>query len=285
MNRKHSITETTIHKASGEKAIFSEDKLRRSLLRSGASPEVIDAIITQIIARIYNGISTSEIYNIAFRLLKQRRKGPAARYKLKNAIMELGPSGFPFEQFIARIFRSMGYDTQTGQLIDGKCVRHEVDVVAMKEGEEHLIECKFHQLKGVFCDVKISLYISARFADIRQQRPAAAPQTTPPFKGWLITNTHFSKDAITYGLCAGLNLIGWDFPAKGSLKELIDQYGLHPVTSLTTLTRQEKEQLMKQKIVLCSEIAEQEALLKKMISPERLKKVKAECTYLSGKQL
>lgn len=281
---KHPSKETVIHKASGEKTFFSEDKLRRSLLRSGASPEVIDAIITQIIARLYNGISTSEIYNIAFRLLKQHRKGPAARYKLKNALMELGPSGFPFEQFIARIFRSMGYDTQTGQLIDGKCVRHEVDVVATKEGEEHLIECKFHQLKGVFCDVKISLYISARFADIRQQQPGAAPLKTHPFKGWLITNTHFSKDAITYGLCAGLNLMGWDFPAKGSLKELIDQYGLHPVTSLTTLTRQEKEQLMKQKIVLCSEIAEQEALLKKMISPERLKKVKAECDYLSGKQ-
>lgn len=279
---KRSTKETVVTKASGEKHVFSEVKLRNSLLRSGASPEVVEVIIKQIVARLYDGMPTAKIYSMAFRLLKQRKKGPAAKYKLKNAIMELGPTGFPFEQFIARVFQRMGYDTQTGRLIDGKCVHHEVDVVAWKGGEESLIECKFHQQKGICCDVKIPLYISARFADIEQQVQRRESGQIRSFKGWVVTNTHFTKDATAYGICAGLNLLGWDFPAKGSLRELIDQYGLHPVTSLTTLTRQEQQQLLEQKIVLCSELSAQETLLKHMIHEERLEKVKAECAHLCG---
>lgn len=280
---KYRSKKTLITKASGEKNVFSEEKLRNSLLHSGASPEVVDAIIAQIISRLYDGIPTSEIYGMAFRLLKRRKKGPAAKYKLKNAIMELGPTGFPFEQFIARVFQRMGFETQTGKILEGRCVQHEVDVVARKGPEQQLIECKFHQQKGIFCDVKIPLYIHSRFNDIEQQLSQTEDGKTWSFTGWVATNTHFTKDAIAYGLCAGLRLLGWDFPAKESLRELIDQYGLHPITSLTTLTQYDKQQLLEQKIVLCSELSEHEALLKKIIHEERLKRVKAECAHLAGK--
>jgi hypothetical protein len=282
MKRKYK--EMIITKASGEQHEFSEEKLRNSLLRSGASPKVVDTIIAQVISSLYNGISTAEIYAIAFRILKQRKKGPAAKYKLKNALMELGPTGFPFEQFIARVFQQLEFETQTGKLLEGKCVRHEVDVVARKGLEQHLIECKFHQQKGVCCDVKIPLYIHSRFADIEQGLSHTKEGKAWSFTGWVATNTHFTKDAITYGLCAGLRLLGWDFPAKGSLRELVDQYALHPLTCLTTLTRQEKQALLEEKIVLCSELSEHEALLKKMIRTERLEKLKLECAHLTGRQ-
>lgn len=273
-------------KASGEKHKFSEDKLRASLLRSGADKPVVDAIINQVISKLYDGISTSEIYGIAFRKLKQYKKGPAAKFKLKNAIMELGPTGFPFEQFIARIFQCLGYKIQTGVLISGKCVKHEVDVVAKKSQEHNLIECKFHQKKGIFCDVKIPLYVSARFLDIESAGGSEKEinQAPTPFKGWLITNTHFTKDAIAYGLCAGLNLIGWNFPEKGSLRELIDQYGLHPITSLTTLTRQEKLKLLERNIVLCSELITEEKVLETIIPAKRINNVHKECNQLAGQK-
>lgn len=281
----HHSKMTFITKASGEKNIFSEDKLRNSLLRSGAASKVVDDILAQIVPQLYDGITTSEIYSMAFQMLKRYRKGPAAKYKLKDAIMELGPTGFPFEQFVARIFQRIGYEVQTDMLIDGKCVRHEVDVVAQKDREKHLIECKFHRQKGIFCDVKIPLYIKARFNDIEQQLSGTEDGKAWSFKGWLVTNTHFTQDAITYGLCAGLHLLGWDFPAKGSLRALIDQYGLHPVTCLTTLTKAEKQQLLEKKIVLCSELSAHEDLLERMIRGERLKKLKAECAHLAGEKM
>jgi hypothetical protein len=276
--------ETFITKASGERHMFSEDKLRNSLLRSGASPQVIDAIMAEVIASLYDGITTAKIYGIAFRMLRQRRKGPAARYKLKNALMELGPTGFPFEQFIARVFQQLGFETQTGKLLEGKCVRHEVDVVANKGTEQQLIECKFHQQKGICCDVKIPLYIHSRFADIEARLSKTEEGKSWSFTGWVVTNTHFTKDATTYGLCAGLRLLGWDFPAKGSLRELVDQYDLHPLTCLTTLTRQEKQQLLEKRIVLCSELKDHEALLKNMIHGERLEKLKTECAGLASRK-
>ncbi|MFA6059124.1 MAG: restriction endonuclease [Taibaiella sp.] len=283
MNRTHK--QTTIIKASGERNVFSADKLRNSLLRSGASKDVVNEIVEKIIAELYEGMPTSAIYGKAFRLLKQHKKGFAAKYKLKAAIMELGPTGFPFEQFIAKVFERLGYTTQTGKIIAGKCVTHEVDVIARKDGEESLVECKFHQQKGVFCDVKIPLYISARFRDIQDNRDRLNAKTTShPFTGWLVTNTHFTKDAVSYGLCAGLKLMGWDLPAKDSLRELIDKYGIHPLTTLTTLTKYEKQQLLEKNIVLCSDLEHHWELLERIIHAERVIKVKEECKYLSNKK-
>lgn len=270
----------TVIKASGLPNAFSSGKLRESLRRSGASAELVNTIVEQIIAELYDGITTNAIYNKAFKLLKQHKKGPAAKYKLKSAIMELGPTGFPFEQFIARIFKSMGYSVQTGKIIPGKCVKHEVDVIAGNKEEQLFIECKFHPQKGIFCDVKIPLYISARFRDIEERWLLAADRESRNFQGWLVTNTHFSKDAVSYGVCAGLKLIGWSFPDGSSLRELIDRYGLHPITSLTTLTRFEKRQLMEQNIILCSELTLHS--LEHIISPERMQKVNMECAHLCG---
>lgn len=270
-----------ITKASGEKHEFSENKLRNSLSRSGASHETIDEVVAQILPRLYDGIPTSEIYHMAFRFLKQYKKGKgtAARYKLKQAIMELGPTGFPFEQFIARMFQKMGYKTNTGQVFEGKCVRHEVDVVAMQGNNRLLVECKFHLQAGIACDVKIPLYIDARFKDIEQSKQTQKEALA--FKGWVVTNTHFSKDAIAYGLCSGLNLLGWDFPARKGLRDIVDQYALHPLTCLTSLTRQEKQQLLAKGIVLCSELLVYEDVLQKVVRQKRIEDVKAECLHLS----
>lgn len=270
----------TILKASGKREPFSVNKLRGSLLRSGASLDDVEQIENKVMEDFYDGISTAEIYRKAFNLLKQKRKGHAAKYKLKNSIMELGPTGFPFEKFIARLFQRMGYVAETGKILFGQCVDHEVDVVAYKEDEQLLMECKFHQQKGTVCDVKIPLYISARFKDIKEKMDASSTNEKEYFDGWLITNTHFTKDAMAFGLCSGLKLMSWDFPENKSLKFLIDRYGLHPVTSLTTLTKYEKQQLLEKGIVLCSDLADNQAMLKYLIHLDRVVKVNEECSHL-----
>ena len=195
--------------------------------------------------------------------------------------MELGPSGYPFEKYVAEILNRQGYKTKVGQIVQGHCVTHEVDVIAEKENDFIMIECKYHNLRGVFCDVKIPLYIQSRFKDLEKQWLTLHTNRSKNHKGWLITNTRFSSDAIQYGTCVDLKLIGWDYPIKGSLKDQIDSLGLYPITCLTTLTKIEKQRLLDKKIVLCSEVLQNEKLLENNgVKPSRINAVLKEAQKL-----
>lgn len=243
-----------ITKATGEKVRFSISKLRGSLSRSGADKETISRIIDVVRDELYQGISTKEIYNRAFSLLKKKKSVFASKYKLKKAIYELGPTGFPFERFIGALLEYSGYEVRIGQIIPGKCVTHEVDVIAKKNGQYIIAECKFHNEEGRNCDVKVPLYINSRYRDILEFGKNSSNKNLSPNEGWVITNTRFTSDALKYGACAGLHLLSWDFPEGDSLKDRIDRLGLYPVTVSTLLTNREKEFLLSRDVVLCRQL-------------------------------
>ncbi|HET6990550.1 MAG TPA: PD-(D/E)XK nuclease superfamily protein, partial [Bacteroidia bacterium] len=157
--------EFIITKASGEKVPFSFQKLMKSLMRAGAGKKQALEIANEVEGKIYSGIETKKIYGIAFGLLRGRSRHLAARYHLKAGIMELGPSGFPFEKYVGEILKHLGYSVKIGQTIQGHCVTHEVDVIAEKGEQRFMIECKYHNSPGIVCDVKIPLYIQARFKE------------------------------------------------------------------------------------------------------------------------
>jgi hypothetical protein len=247
---------TNVTKASGEVVPFSKDKLGVSLQRAGASKETIDYITTIIKKQLFEGITTKEIYRNAFALLQKASKSTAAKYKLKQAIMELGPTGFPFEKYISEILKHQGYRVKVGEVLKGHCVNHEVDVIAEKDEYYFIIECKYHNLQGINCDVKVPLYIHSRFQDIKRKWMEQAGNGTKKSQGWVVTNTKFTNDAIKYGKCAELHMIGWDYPFKNGLREMIDRSGLYPVTCLSTLSAAEKKRLLDDRIVLCRDVVE-----------------------------
>lgn len=270
-----------ITKASGEKAPFNEGKLKQSLLRSGATNEQADDITNEVMEMLVEGMSTRKIYKAAFRLLRNYSRPAAARYKLKQAIMELGPSGFPFEMFVAELLKYKGYQTKVGVIVQGHCVKHEIDVIAEKDEHHFMIECKFHNHQGYASDVKIPLYIQSRFLDVEKQWKQLDGHAEKFHQGWVVTNTRFSDDAAQYGRCMNMNLVGWDYPKHNGLKDWIDGSGLHPVTCLTSLTQKEKQQLLDKKIVLCKTMHHNNALLQSIgVKPPRLQKVMDECAAL-----
>ncbi len=254
-------TETiNVTKISGENAPYNEEKLRHSLERSGAGETLIEEITTRINNLLYEGISTKEIYRKAFAMLKKQSRSSAARYKLKSAILELGPTGYPFEKFVGEILKHQGFKVRIGVKVEGYCVTHEVDVIAEKDVKHYIVECKFHNEQNKQFDVKVPLYINSRFEDLeRSQKQQKGLEKI--HQGWIFTNTRFSTDAIKYGQCVGLMMIGWDHPKHGSLKERIDLIGLHPVTSLTTITKKEKQDLLSREVVLCKHICKEPELL------------------------
>jgi hypothetical protein len=251
----------TVTKASGEQTLFSEKKVRASLQKSGANSDQIDFILQEIKNQLYDGMTTRNIYKIAFALLKSGSRHQAARYHLKYAIMELGPSGFAFEKYIAKLLQFEGYKTQTGQILQGKCVTHEMDVIAEKDSNQVLIECKYHNQQGISCNIKIPLYIHARFNDIEAHAVKKSINPSKKRKGWIVTNTRFTADAIQYAGCSDIDLIGWDHPFGKGLKDKIDHSKLYPITCLTSLTIAEKRQLLDREIVLCQELQNNGKLL------------------------
>ena len=270
-----------IVKASGESEIFSAEKLKNSLEKAGASQVQIERIITEISDCLYEGMSTKKIYRIAFNMLKESSRHLAAKYHLKQAIMELGPSGYPFEKYVGEILSYQGYKTRIGEIVQGKCVSHEIDVIAELDHLHFMIECKYHNQLGTFSDVKIPLYIQARFKDVESQWVKLPGHGTKFHQGWVVTNTRFSSDAIQFGNCSGLKLLGWDYPLKGSLKDLIDTLGLYPITCLTTLTKIEKQYLLDKSIVLCQEISDNEKyLVQAGIKQARIKTILNEVSQL-----
>ena len=270
--------EVNVRKADGSFAPYAPEKLRRSLERAGATAAEAEAVAQEVELGLHDGMSTQTIYRQAFNKLQRQAKGPAARYRLKRALFDLGPTGFPFEKFVARIFQAEGYHVQTGIQAEGRCVAHEIDVWAERGDEIHLAECKFHHHAGQKSSIQVPLYFRARLVDVMERRTA---QGLPDgLVGWVVTNTRLSTEALQYAACIGLRAMDWDSPDGQGLRDLVDRHHLHPVTCLSSLNRMEKDRLITGGTVLCSEITE-EVLRHRRIDQRKVPGVLTECSALA----
>jgi ATP cone domain/AF1548-like, C-terminal/Restriction endonuclease len=268
------MTSIKIIKANGEKVPFEKEKLIASLTKSGASKPLAQKITEEIEATLYQNITTKEIYKKAFKKLNFHSRAIASRYKLKKAIMELGPTGYPFEKFVGELLKYQGFKVKVGVIVQGHCVQHEVDVVAEKDNKHFMIECKFHSSFTTKCNVKIPLYIHSRFLDVQKKWIKIVGHKHKFHQGWVVNNTRFSEDAIQYANCVNIRLLSWDYPKNGSLKELISLSGLYPITCLNTLKKSEKLELLKKDIVLCKHLCKNPNVLTEIgIHQNRKKKI------------
>ncbi|OEK00967.1 hypothetical protein BFP97_05335 [Roseivirga sp. 4D4] len=269
---------TLIKKSSGELVPFSTEKLEHSLFRSGASPELIQKITNSVLALPTQNLSTKEVYKHAFQLLRKSSFQLAARYKLQKAILELGPSGYPFEEYVSHLFAFQGLDSDVGVIMKGKRITHEVDVWAKNHEVQYIVECKHHSNQNYKSDIKVVLYVHSRFNDVVSQlKKQQSPKLQ--YKCWIVTNTRFTADAVAYASGENIELMAWNFPSKGSLRDRIDISGLYPITCLCSLTKSEKQFLLDQKVVLCKEILDRPALLN-FIRSKKTDKVIEECKSL-----
>ena len=270
-----------IIKHSGDIVEFNSDKLKKSLLKSGASTVVVDAILNAIKKQMYEGISTKEIYKMAFSLLKKSANSHAARYNLREAIRLLGPAGFFFEKYIARLFDAENYKTITNLTLQGKCVSHEIDVLVKKNETIAMVECKYHAGRDVASDVKVPMYILSRFNDLKERKHPIFEQKDIVSKCWIVTNNRFTADAITFSKCSELSLLSWNYPADNNLKTKNDTNSLYPVTCLTTLSLAEKDKLLILDVILVKEIINNSDCLNRIgLSENRMKNVLKEASEL-----
>ena len=263
-------------KANGEYEQFDPKKLRASLARAGAQKDIIEEIVSSVISELKEGMSTKEMYRLAFGMLRKKRgtKPVAIKYSLRRAIAELGPSGYPFETFFGEILRRKGYDVRVGVDVRGWCAPHEVDVSARKNGTHTLVECKFHNNHALRSDLKTVLYVHARFEDIEKRHAQKHIETDRFHEAWLVTNTKFTANAISYASCVGMTLIGWGYPKGKGLRELVEETNIYPITVLPGLSRSHREILLEQGIVTCADLAKHKTALTDLgLSPKRITQV------------
>jgi hypothetical protein len=258
-----------VTKASGIIEDLNPNKLRASLIRSGADREQVEEIIEKVLYETEPYTNTKKIYRLAHKYLRQFNHASGLRYSLKRALFRLGPAGYHFEKYFGEILKYYGYDVTVGVLLNGKRVKHEVDVFAVKDNEVSLIECKYHNRAGCSTDIKVALYVNARFHDLRHAVESQYPGRS--YTPWLVTNTRCTSDAIEYAKGSGLRVKSWRYPDNGSLEKLIEDKRLYPVTIIAGIKSGLIRTLFEHNIILLKDLTEMEVKnIRKMLSlPEK----------------
>jgi hypothetical protein len=275
------MPEIYIEKSTGEREVFDYEKLKNSLKKVGTSDELIKEVVDEIGKNLRDGMSTKEIYKLAYSILHKKHRPLALRYSLKKAVAQLGPTGFPFEKFIAEIFKANGYDTETDRIVKGKCVEHEIDIIAWKEGELVMTEAKFHTDFSLKSDLKIALYVKARYDDIFGEKYIFGGKERQLTEGWLVTNTKFSSMAIQYDQCQPqLKLVGWNYPYGNNLHNMIEKHELIPLTALTTINTAEKNMFLARGVILSKDLLDEQLLKDLNFDDKKIKSIWTEVKEL-----
>lgn len=191
-------------------------------------------------------MGTGDIYRLVLKAISEEKGGRALhqRYRLKEAIMRLGPNGFAFENYVGKIIEHYGL-TMKGirSKIKGKCSIHEIDLIANSKTKKFMIECKHNSSRGGYIGLKVALYTHARFLD-----------TSPKFdEEVIVCNAKVSKNAKKYAKCVGQQIISWRYPPKKSLEKIIEDYKLYPITILN-LNSRELEKFSQHNIMIAKDL-------------------------------
>lgn len=269
-------------KADGTSENFKVAKLRQSLKRAGAGNAEIASIAKRVEETLYDGIKTQEIYRHAFELLRESDSPSQARYSLRRALFGLGPTGFPFEDFLARMFAEEGYTTTTRVQLQGAGALHELDVAAYNDTDSFVVEAKFHSRPGVKSDLQVVLYSYARLLDLKDTKICVGSHCSVTHL-MVITNTKFTTTAETYAETVGLELLSWNYPKDNSLHDRIQKSGLYPVTTLQSLSQSQKRALITSGIIVCKDLLKMPQKLRHLhLSATKTQKVLEEAQALCG---
>lgn len=243
-----------IVKANGDRVPFRPEKITETLRRIGAKEPLINHVVEKTAAGVTDGMSTKEVYAIVRKELHKENRCIAHRYNLRAGLLRLGPAGFKFEKYVASILQAYEYATELpDQELPGLCVMHEVDVIAKTPSRTIMIEAKFRNRFDDTVNLKDTMATWARLIDLREGSKAG--KKCPFFdEAWIVTNGRFSDRAHQFGVCKGIQMIGWS-QTEQSLARMVDHAALYPITVIDSLKQWELEKFSEKNILLCRELS------------------------------
>jgi len=245
-----------VTKADGSRQLFDGGKIVKTCLRMGANREIADNISRKIESEIYDGVSTEEILDRIFRLLQEHR--PVIKHLLDlRKGLSLMSSKPEFELFVRTLLSENGYEVAPNRILRGKCVEHEVDGIARKDGVTYFVEAKHHSNYHTPTGLDESRIARAVLEDVLEGFEVGLNNSRIE-RAMIVTNTKFSEHARQYGKCRNILQIGWSSPPYHGLQDMIEEKRLYPVTCLKSLRKQTKERLASAGIVSLKQLIERE---------------------------
>jgi len=222
----------------------------------GANREIADEISGKIESEIYDGVSTEEILDRIFELLQEHR--PVIKHLLDlRKGLSLMSSKPEFELFVRVLLSENGYEVTPNRILRGKCVEHEVDGIARKDGVTYFVEAKHHSNYHTSTGLDESRIARAVLEDVLEGFEVGLNDWEIE-RAMIVTNTKFSEHAKRYGKCRNIVQIGWSSPPYDGLQEMIEEKKLYPITCLKRLRKQTKEKLTSAGIVSLRQLIERE---------------------------
>jgi len=272
------LKEIHVIKESGEKEDFSAQKVKDALRRAGLSGKGADEALDKLRPELFDGITTKRIYQLVYDIVDEMKPEISHKYNLKRALFDMGPAGYVFEDFTSKLLSLQGYRTEIRQVLQGKCVNHEIDVIAAKDKDVFMIECKFHNQPGTKCAIQTALYVYARYLDLVEGAKLGRVRAfTNPM---LVTNTKFTEDVMIYAECKDIPLLGWHYPLNDGLEVMIDRTKCYPITVIP-MNIDTRNRLLGKGIISVFDIPENERQLAEIgnISPRTAKEIVERAAY------
>lgn len=271
-----------IRKSTGETVFFSQDKLCSSIVRAGANKTQAEKICSLVNQKIRPGMTTSFIFRDTLRHLMREDIDIAVKYSIKRGINALGPDGFLFEKFLEALLRQDGFHTKKSQMMKGRCVTHEVDILAWKDSNYYMVEAKYRNDQSARTHIDQVMYADARMKDIASNSQNNG-NGTKHFHTWIMTNTVFTDQSQKFAECADVRLTGWNYPNKDSLQKMIERTRAYPITVLPSMSHDARQKLTAHGLVLVQDILPytKETLIKDFdIAPATAVKIQNEVSQL-----
>lgn len=226
-------------------------------MRMGASRDDAYAVTEKIESRLYDGISTRQILQMIFRFMRRYKPGVSQLFDLKKGL-SLMNSKPEFEMFIQILLAHNGFEVEPNQILKGRCIDHEVDAVARKNGVTYFVEAKHHVSYHALTGLDESRIAQAVLEDVIDGY-ASGKNKMKIDRAMIVTNTRYSDHATIYGKCKNILQIGWSSPANFSLQNMIEEKKLYPLSCLRGLRREVRMRLVTSGIVLIKQLLDEDS--------------------------
>lgn len=245
-----------VTKADGTRQLFDREKVVRTCLRVGASRRIAEEVAGRVEDRLYDGMATSKILQLTFRLLRKYK--PAIRHilDLRRGLSLMG-SKPEFESFVQVLLARNGFEVATNRILTGKCAEHEVDAIAKKDGVTYFVEAKHHVSYHTPTGLDESRIARAILEDVTEGFELGRSSLRID-RAMIVTNTRYSEHAMRYGECRNILQIGWRSPGNLSLQNLIEEKNLYPLSCLRGLKKENRTKLADSGVVLIEQLYEGE---------------------------
>jgi HJR/Mrr/RecB family endonuclease len=243
-----------VTKFDGTQQPFDRNKVVKTCLRMGATKAAAESIADEVEARIYDGIETKKVLQMVYKLLRKHKPSVKHQVDLRKALSLLG-SAPDFERFIQLLLAEHGYRVTPNQIVRGRCVEHEVDAVATRDGKTCIVEVKHHNHYHTRTNLDVSRISRAVFEDVTEGYELGLNRLKVDY-AMIVCNTKLTEHAKRYAECRGIRHIGWSSPANSDLQTMIEEKQAYPITFIKGLNAANRRMLTSNGIVLLKQLTE-----------------------------